>query len=304
MESISSASSEVSVFHRLHMDDVPERKRLHRRLLSYIQTHYFRIISILLLSVIVLVTVIVILAIRAPTDLVVHENTVGNYSLKEDLQTAIVNDVVNKDPHIEVSTSISDVSILSIPCRKIKCPTNLVDPCFIGSLGYSDVKYYSCCGCLKQYRLVRYEHLRRAEVTSMILAGSEVDPCSMSNLDLRLLPQLHNIDGSWDIVQETDTLCHLKYNMNGVGRVNIHPIDISPKQDLVNGTIDQDRDPVGIEIRKTVDQKSLKAVSKSLRLMDFRAVSKTADPKSVGRGSFDVNQTDFRAISKTADPPS
>lgn len=89
--------------------------------------------------------------------------------------------------------------------------------CNITSVDYFVIRLYSCCGCMvvlsQPLRILRYKEYtvndyKAIELEDIVGACSEIQ-------NLRLLPQLHCLKGSWDVVRTSNYRCSLHYTIIG-----------------------------------------------------------------------------------------
>lgn len=190
----------------------PVTKRFKTRFLTYLRVNYFKIfwiMSILLVSLLILFGLLIALFVTKPSftnaDVNVFENNnYGPSRYPKYLTTG------------KSSSSTVTPEIKAKPCQKINCNT-IKEPCRPSEINYLNIKRYSCCKCIKlNMTLYRYEESLMNDGKMLIIKDYPYgDICSLSLADLDLLGGLDCIEGSWDVVKESDITCYLRYDIVG-----------------------------------------------------------------------------------------
>lgn len=193
--------------------ELPVRKRVHIRVLNFIRSNYLWIIKIMALTILTLLILIFLFIYLF----------IASSSYNDQFNSTVLHEVVNKsDTSYLVSkllvetTTIPDLinqqSYSKFPCKRIHCK-RFSNPCNLTNFNYESIKQYSCCGCLNEYSLVRYEMDLLSGTSSILITGGDLDICSASIYDVSALPQFMCIAGSWTVIRESDTTCIFKYGI-------------------------------------------------------------------------------------------
>lgn len=100
----------------------------------------------------------------------------------------------------------------TVPCSKFHCQ-KINSPCNLTEISYYMIKQYSCCSCLGNFQLVRYEEDITLRLYSMIISGGDWNTCDLSSGDLIHLLKPKCLDGSWSSIRESDATCYMKFSI-------------------------------------------------------------------------------------------
>jgi hypothetical protein len=163
-------------------EGLPYLKRVKRAVLDYIRFNYLRIIIIL--------TIITIFSIISSIVFVVVTRT-NNEKL------------ITPEP-FSMTTSDPDRTF----CQKLRCLDIYCEP---KEVDFQSIRKYSCC-CLPSYYIYKsFEEDESNHLVSIVLQDTRLDPKNLSVYDLKLLPQLKNLIGSWHVVATSDAVYLMKY---------------------------------------------------------------------------------------------
>lgn len=113
-----------------------------------------------------------------------------------------------------IRTTTVSISPYKNICNQFNCTNEEV--CNIQIINYETIQAYSCCNCIivlsRQLIMLRYDEFVMNEFQAIVL-DDFINACS-ELAQLQLLPQLHCLMGSWDVLTSAHQ-CYLYYSIVG-----------------------------------------------------------------------------------------
>lgn len=195
-------------------------KRVKTYLLTYIRQNYLKIFFLLLIIILTLIITIVFITLLNTSNVSYQKTEITDQSkllhdsdMLSQTTRATTEKSEEKQPPPKIGENEEKQPLLKIVCARINCKTRIA-PCVPVDINYATIKVYSCCKCLpSNFQLIRYEYNVQLQQHAAFfkLTNSTLVLSRASIYDLKGLPLLQNIQGSWSIVQESDTSFYLKY---------------------------------------------------------------------------------------------
>lgn len=164
------------------------QKSRKRVILDYFSHNYLKVIKILLLTILILLIIITTLFIMTIRRI--------------DVPQANVTTVIPPNATDVPTTAYPD----KVRCSSVHCTNESCTPLHFD---YLAAKHLSCCDCMPQFRLVRYEYDVTDDVQALILEPL-FDIDYNATLDVKFLAKL-SVPGEWHVVLNSDDRKYLKY---------------------------------------------------------------------------------------------
>lgn len=229
-------SSDQDIIINMHPAPPMHRTQFRR----YVLQHYMQIIKYLIIIIFALIMLVIWLVIQSPSDSSVMYPKSGDRPGTDVIKYSDKNNNDNNDDNnnnvplkikhrskrsfnikyydfdrFENQTEDdyqADRPYSKVTCQKIHCFNNDTD-CNIPDISYYSIKRYSCCKCLpKDFVMKRYCQYLTSGMCQLVLQHTTDDPRFYSEYDLKLLPKLKYISGTWDVVADSDTAFWLVYS--------------------------------------------------------------------------------------------
>lgn len=208
--------------------ETPLMKQEHRNFMTYVRQNYLKLfmyfivaLVTFILAMIVLIVIIIYqhqrieqMAMNISSQRVAEELT-GNESVPISVKVDVQSSTPNVNVHVTLRrTEKEDVSTIKngdtirIKCYGIQCQNYY---CHDSSMDYDAVVQYICCNCLeRKYKLVRIvEDVLRDRISLILRVDRKIE--NYSTYDLRNIPPLRNLTGTWSLLREDDYYYRLKY---------------------------------------------------------------------------------------------